>query len=153
MKRRPQNQLDLFSIPDEPHIIQKFKIYRSSAGSGKTFTLAKDYLKIVIRNPEDYKHILAITFTNKATMEMKDRILENLESIARDEESDMRTILEDELEGDGIRIKPVITKRAARAFNNIIHDYSRFEVSTIDYFFTRVVRALAREIDMKKAGA
>ncbi len=52
-------------------------IYKSSAGSGKTFTLVKEYLKIVLQNPNDYKHILAMTFTNKATEEMKSRIKED----------------------------------------------------------------------------
>jgi len=143
-----QPQLDLFHIPDEPYIVQKFKIYRSSAGSGKTFALAKDYLKIVIRNPDDFKHILAITFTNKATTEMKERILANLQSIARGEESDMRSLIEKELLDVGIDIKDVISKRASTALSNILNNYSQFEISTIDYFFTRVVRALAKEIDM-----
>ena len=78
------NQLHLFEDP-EASSFKNFTIYRSSAGSGKTFTLVKEYLKIVLRNPQDYQHILAITFTNKATEEMKDRILKDLQKMAAGE--------------------------------------------------------------------
>ena len=58
-------------------------VYKASAGSGKTFTLAVEYIKLLIENPENYKHILAVTFTNKATGEMKSRILSQLFDISR----------------------------------------------------------------------
>ena len=58
-------------------------VYKASAGSGKTFTLAVEYIKLLIENPENYKHILAVTFTNKATGEMKSRILSQLFGISR----------------------------------------------------------------------
>ena len=54
------------------------KVYKASAGSGKTFTLAVEYIKLLVENPSAYKHILAVTFTNKATAEMKERILSQL---------------------------------------------------------------------------
>ncbi len=61
---------------------KNFILYRSSAGSGKTYTLAREYLKLVITNPDKYKNILAVTFTNKATQEMKDRILHYLHALS-----------------------------------------------------------------------
>ncbi|MCZ6520117.1 MAG: UvrD-helicase domain-containing protein [Bacteroidetes bacterium] len=140
------NQLDLFFSPSSEQQPKNFKIYRSSAGSGKTFALVKEYLKIVLRDPGEYKHILALTFTNKATEEMKGRIVNDLSALARDEKTEMRR----ELEGDFARenIQMEIHKRAAMALNNILYDYSRFNVSTIDHFFTQVVKLLARELKL-----
>ncbi|MEM8970358.1 MAG: UvrD-helicase domain-containing protein, partial [Bacteroidota bacterium] len=59
-----------------------FVIYRSSAGSGKTYTLAREYLKLSLRHPQAYRNILAVTFTNKATQEMKGRVLQYLHQVA-----------------------------------------------------------------------
>ena len=56
-------------------------VYKASAGSGKTFTLAVEYIKLLIQNPRAYRNILAVTFTNKATTEMKERILSQLYGI------------------------------------------------------------------------
>ncbi len=139
------NQLDLISSassPTEPG--KNFIIYRSSAGSGKTFALVKEYLELVLRDPNDYKHILAITFTNEATREMKSRIIEDLEKIASGKTTPMRKEIEKDFNKLGIRME--IEKRAIRALKNILHNYSRFEVSTIDHFFTRVVRSLSWEL-------
>ena len=118
------------------------KIYKSSAGSGKTFTLVLEYLKLVLQHPEDYKAILAITFTNKAAEEMKNRIIGALVSLSNSEESPMRRKLEIEI--------PEIDLIASskKALKNILHDYSSFSVSTIDRFFQRILRALAREIHL-----
>lgn len=118
------------------------KIYKSSAGSGKTFTLVLEYLKLVLLHPEDYKSILAITFTNKSAEEMKNRIIEALVSLSSGEENSIRDILSDELP------KIDLTKNAGKALKNILHDYSSFSVSTIDSFFQRILRALAREIHL-----
>ena len=63
-------------------------VYKASAGSGKTFQLVLEYLKLILDNPFNYKHILAVTFTNKATNEMKGRILEQLYKLANNEKSD-----------------------------------------------------------------
>ena len=57
-------------------------VYNASAGSGKTFTLAKIYIDMLIRNPMSYEHILAVTFTNKATAEIMERIVSDLHEIA-----------------------------------------------------------------------
>ena len=59
-----------------------FTVYKSSAGSGKTFTLVKEYLKLILSDPENFRHILAITFTNKAANEMRERVLGNLHELS-----------------------------------------------------------------------
>jgi ATP-dependent helicase/nuclease subunit A len=121
-------------------------IYKSSAGSGKTFTLVKEYLKLVLRRPKDFQHILAITFTNKATEEMKSRVLLNLQQIAKGEASDIFEVLKSEFEGE--LNEALLMHRANEAYELIIHNYSRFEISTIDSFFSRVVRSFSRELDI-----
>lgn len=121
-------------------------VYKASAGSGKTFTLAKEFIKLLIKQPHDYKHILAITFTKKATEEMKTRILKNLQELASGEETVMLEALLAELGDDYDAQK--IKRRADEAYELIIHNYSRFEVSTIDSFFSRVLKSFARELDL-----
>ena len=121
-------------------------IYRSSAGSGKTFTLVKEYLKLVLKRPKDFQHILAITFTNKATEEMKSRVLHQLRDMAEGNESAMQAALLAEL-GD-LLDEDALRQRAGEVYELIIHRYSRFEISTIDSFFSRVVRSFARELDI-----
>lgn len=121
-------------------------VYKASAGSGKTFTLAVEYIKLLIENPRNYRQILAVTFTNKATAEMKERILSQLYGIAMH-------LSESDVYLDNISVKvslPVneIRKRAALALQLIIHDYGRFRVETIDSFFQSVVRNLAKELDL-----
>ncbi len=138
-------QLPLFEDP-EAYLIKNFTIYRSSAGSGKTFTLVKEYLKIVLRNPQDYQHILAITFTNKATEEMKERILKDLRDMAAGENTTMREVIEKEFEHFEQKLN--IQDRAKKALTNILHNYSKFSVSTIDHFFSQLVRSLARELKL-----
>ncbi len=117
-------------------------VYKASAGSGKTFRLAAEYIKLVIHDPLSYKKILAVTFTNKATAEMKGRILDELKSIADGNKTPMLAIVAEET-----RINPdTIPSRAQRALSNILHDYSRFSVSTIDSFVQRIIQALLWEI-------
>ncbi len=118
------------------------KIYKSSAGSGKTFILVKEYLRIVLDHPEEYKHILAITFTNKAAGEMKGRIIEALVEISQGRGGSLFKVLSEELpELD-------LAQRADAALKLILHNYSSFSVSTIDSFFQRILRALAREMHL-----
>jgi ATP-dependent helicase/nuclease subunit A len=119
-----------------------FKIYKSSAGSGKTFTLVKEYLKILMETPEDYRHILAITFTNKATQEMKSRIVDSLVELSGKTNPVLEKILQDELPAAEIE------KQSKKALELILHDYSSFSVCTIDSFFQKVMRSLAREIHL-----
>ncbi|HMT28416.1 MAG TPA: UvrD-helicase domain-containing protein, partial [Bacteroidia bacterium] len=119
-------------------------IYRSSAGSGKTYTLVFEYLKLVLQKPSLYRSILAITFTNKATEEMKSRIVESLVAISENKEEDLQKSLSTE---SGIPLQQ-ITERAAKVLDYILHDYSGFAVSTIDSFFSKMVRSLARELHL-----
>ncbi len=124
-------------------------VYKASAGSGKTFTLAVEYIKHLILNPRAYRQILAVTFTNKATAEMKERILQQLYGIwVSDPASEpyLNRIREDlqrkSLSEDDIHLA------AGTALQYMLHDYSRFRVETIDSFFQSVMRNLARELEL-----
>jgi ATP-dependent helicase/nuclease subunit A len=119
-----------------------FSIYRSSAGSGKTRTLAKEYLKLAMRFRADYyKHILAVTFTNKATQEMKDRILHYLNEFAHGRNDLLAEELMDELNIDAQSFQ----LRAQELQIEVLHHYSQFSISTIDAFFQKVIRSFTRE--------
>ncbi|WP_321331185.1 UvrD-helicase domain-containing protein [uncultured Bacteroides sp.] len=121
-------------------------VYKASAGSGKTFTLAVEYIKLLILNPHAYRQILAVTFTNKATAEMKERILSQLYGIwTKDKDSDH--YLQRITEETG-RTETEVGEAAGKALNYMLHDYSRFRVETIDSFFQSVMRNLARELEL-----
>lgn len=149
MKKSP-SQLDLFDIksqdssPDRPEG-GVLTIFQSSAGSGKTFTLVKEYLKIILKDPSNFSHVLAVTFTNAATKEMKYRILDDLEDIAHGKLTPMRKAIDEDFKEE-LKDHLPVEKRANDALNNILYNYGHFDVSTIDHFFTRVVRALAYEL-------
>lgn len=117
-------------------------IYKASAGSGKTFQLVAEYLKILLRNPLSYRNILAVTFTNKATQEMKSRILEQLHQLAENGDSAYLGLLKN---GTALS-ESAIRERAKLVLKNILHDYNRFAVSTIDSFTQRVIKAFNREL-------
>lgn len=127
------------------------KLFRASAGSGKTFTLAVEYIKLLIIDQREYKHILAVTFTNKATAEMKERILSTLYGLAHglaSADGYMDAIQKsDEIKALQISDKE-IRRRAGIALENLAHDYSRFHIETIDSFFISVIKDLARELDL-----
>lgn len=125
--------------------LNNFTIYRSSAGSGKTYTLTKEYLKLALQNPAYYKQVLAVTFTNKATQEMKSRIIEQLHLLSKGEDSSLALELEETLLLD----KEALIKRAREVLSNILHGYSHFAVSTIDSFFQKVIRAFAKETGLQ----
>ena len=121
-------------------------VYKASAGSGKTFTLAVEYIKLLIKNPSAYKNILAVTFTNKATGEMKERILSQLYGISKGDK-DSQAYLNKICEELNMPPEEVRTK-ASESLSRLIHDYSRFQVNTIDSFFQTVMRSLARELGL-----
>ncbi len=117
-------------------------VYKASAGSGKTFQLVAEYLKLLLVNPYSYTQILAVTFTNKATTEMKSRIMEQLHSLANEGDSPYMSLLKRELSLEENSIR----QRARQALKNILHDYSRFSISTIDSFTQRIIKAFNREM-------
>jgi ATP-dependent exoDNAse (exonuclease V) beta subunit len=122
-----------------------FIIYRSSAGSGKTYTLAVEYLKLALRSSQAYRSILAVTFTNKATREMKSRIIEFLYALSRDTNPSLQQQLSPVLGLDG----PALQQRAGEVLAYLLHGYSYFSVMTIDAFFQKVIRAFARELGLQ----
>ena len=121
------------------------KVLKASAGSGKTWNLAKEYIKLLFqkRDSHSYRHILAVTFTNKATDEMKDRILKELHKLSKNPCSSgyynhfVPSIFPD---------ASALADAAETLLCNILHDYSPFAVSTIDRFFQQTLKAFAREI-------
>ncbi len=118
-------------------------LYKASAGSGKTFTLVSEYLKSALRHPLHYKSILAITFTNKATAEMKDRIISYLHGLSHGDAHDMLQNLQSSLPAD-INIQ----ERATELLKLILHDYSNFSVMTIDSFFSMLLKSFAYELQL-----
>ncbi len=122
-------------------------VYRASAGSGKTFTLATEYIKLLIANPTSYRNILAVTFTNKATEEMKSRILSQLYGISHSL-PESRSYLEKVLAADPTLTEMRVVEHAGLALHNLLHNYHYFRVETIDSFFQSVLRNLARELDL-----
>lgn len=119
-------------------------VYKASAGSGKTHRLTAEYLSLLFASPFAYKHILAVTFTNKATEEMKSRIIEELANLAANRNSDYINELAREYKKpeDAIRVQ------ARKILISILHDYSSFSISTIDRFFQQTMRAFTREIGL-----
>lgn len=122
-----------------------FIIYRSSAGSGKTYTLALEYLTLALQQPTAYRSILAVTFTNKATQEMKTRIVDFLYQLSNGENKPLHQELTHRTGLSGT----TLTQRAQQVLRRLLHGYSYFAVMTIDSFFQKVVRAFAREMDLQ----
>ena len=127
-----------------------FEIYNASAGSGKTYTLVKEYLKILLTSKRDdaYKNILAITFTNKAVEEMKSRIVLTLEEFSKEiPDSKAATMLLDISLQTGMNPKEIQDK-SERIIKKIIHNYASFDISTIDKFTHRVIRSFALDLGL-----
>lgn len=117
-------------------------IYKASAGSGKTFALTLEYFKIIFESPSEYKNILAVTFTNKATEEMKSRIINELHCLAEGQKSHYGDILKEELSLNDEQLK----NRAYGLRTMLLHDYGHLAVTTIDRFFQRIIKAFTREL-------
>ena len=140
------------------------KICKASAGSGKTFTLAVEYIKHLVKNPAAYRHILAVTFTNKATAEMKQRITSQLYGISRglnDSKDYVNKITSDEAIQNWYRqlcdkpsttptpsLEQLVRDNCRKALTMIIHDYHRFRIETIDSFFQTIIRELAHDLNL-----
>ena len=126
---------------------RQFKIYTASAGSGKTYTIVREFLTLSLSRPiVSCKDILAVTFTNKAANEMKVKILNNLAGIINDDEKceNMKAYLVETINIDEKTLK----ERAANLYDVILHNYSDFSISTIDSFVQQISRSFSRELNL-----
>ena len=127
-----------------------FKIYNASAGSGKTYTLVKDYLKIILTSEAylPHRHILAITFTNKAVDEMKRRILDTLMRFSKPSILQSNDALFLELSKDLKLTSRALHLKSRALIHKILHNYGSFEVSTIDKFNQKLIRTFAYDLEL-----
>ena len=123
-----------------------FQVYSASAGSGKTFTLVKEYLKIVLsaENIFAFQKILAITFTNKAAGEMKERVLSSLEAFSEGKETDLLKQILKEISVD----KEIIRTRSQKVLEAILQNYSAFSITTIDSFTHTIIKNFAYDLGL-----
>ncbi len=130
-----------------PPLNKPLKILQASAGSGKTFSLTAHYLTLLFDNELKYREVLAVTFTNKATEEMKSRILDVLRSLALGKEkvSIFRKII---LDAHPLLNPNQLQERAHQIYRRILHDYSRFAINTIDGFVQQVIRSFTFELGL-----
>lgn len=120
-------------------------VYRASAGAGKTHRLTGEYLMLLFTHALAYRRILAVTFTNKATDEMKSRIIEELHTLASGKKSDYVSLLSSAY----ALTEQQVRRKAKEILVTILHDYSAFNISTIDRFFQQTMRAFTREIGLQ----
>lgn len=127
-----------------------FSIYDASAGSGKTYTLVKEYLKILLTadSNDAYKKILAITFTNKAVEEMKNRIVNGLSEFSKPDTNDKALDLMRDISAETRLSLATIKDKSKAIIKNIIHNYASFDISTIDKFTHKVIRAFAHDLNL-----
>jgi ATP-dependent exoDNAse (exonuclease V) beta subunit len=127
---------------------KNFVVYKSSAGSGKTFTLVKEYLKLALADPKklqyNFKRILALTFTNKAATEMRMRIVKALTAICEGKVTPLDEMLCRDLGIEQAELKD----RAGILINHMLHHYSDFAVSTIDSFSHKIVKTFAHDLGL-----
>ncbi len=121
-------------------------VYKASAGSGKTFTLAVEFIKLLIIDPKRYENILAVTFTNKATEEMKHRIVSQLFGISKGLKSSDSYL--EKIVAELGYTKELVRERAGIALYNLLHNYNRFRIQTIDAFFQSVLRNMVKELGL-----
>ncbi|MDD7915091.1 UvrD-helicase domain-containing protein [Polaribacter ponticola] len=123
-----------------------FEVYNASAGSGKTFTLVKEYLKVLLSSEDvfTFQKVLAITFTNKAAGEMKERVLSNLEDFANGKQNDLFKIIINEVAVD----KLTIQERSKKILEVILQHYSAFSITTIDSFTHKIIKSFAYDLGL-----
>src|SRR5690554_130247 len=124
--------------------LQHLHIIKASAGSGKTHRLTGEYLHLLFAQPNNHRHILAVTFTNKATDEMKSRIVEELHLLSSGRDS---AYLNELMRNFSLK-ESTVRSTARRILETILHDYSAFSISTIDKFFQQTMRAFTREMGL-----
>ena len=121
------------------------QIYKASAGSGKTFRLAGEYIDLLFKNPRNYKGIIAVTFTNKASAEMKNRITDQLYRLSEGKHTGYTAWLSKKY-----NLSPeAVKEKASRCLNLILHDYSKFSVETIDSFFQKIITGFVKEMGIQ----
>lgn len=125
--------------------MSQLTVYKASAGSGKTSRLAIEYAAMLVKNPALYRHILAITFTNKAAEELKERVIKVLHAFSKNKTSDFYFAEVAEISGMG---EKEIVRNAKRALFFILHDYNQFYISTIDSFFSKILIGFAFEMNI-----
>ncbi len=125
-----------------------FKIYNASAGSGKTHTLTKEYLKIVLSRPHVFGQILAITFTNKAVNEMKQRILKSLYEFSKTSRLEDASLLFIDSMTELNFNQKTLQQKAKKTLKDILHNYGFFDISTIDKFTHRLIRTFAKDLKL-----
>jgi ATP-dependent exoDNAse (exonuclease V) beta subunit len=128
-----------------------FTLYNASAGSGKTTHLVIEYLTLCFRDIEKYRNILAITFTNNATAEMKQRIVETLTVFAfqkYEQFNGSQKAIFDKIKNNLQLNNAEIEKKANLLLENILYDYANFSISTIDSFFQRIIRSFALDLGL-----
>ncbi|MGY5355149.1 UvrD-helicase domain-containing protein [Wenyingzhuangia sp. IMCC45467] len=123
-----------------------FKVYNASAGSGKTFTLVKEYLKILLqaKSEFEFQKILAITFTNKAAAEMKQRVLKTLKDASQNQDND---IVKGLLQETGLEAEEV-KEKSSRILKNILYNYASFHINTIDSFTHKLIRTFSLDLGL-----
>ncbi|MDR2848715.1 MAG: UvrD-helicase domain-containing protein [Bacteroidales bacterium] len=122
----------------------KLKIYSASAGSGKTYNISKEYIKLLLTERDYHRRILAVTFTNKATEEMKLRIINELHQIS----TGKNDVFVRRLAQETGKSEQYIIDKSTEALSSVLHDYSHFSIATIDSFFQKVIRAFAHEMGL-----
>jgi len=120
-------------------------IYRASAGTGKTHTLTGEYLRLLFAGTDVYSRILSVTFTNKATEEMKTRIVRELHLLSSGQPSHYLSALKERYD----KTEEHIRAQARRIMIRLLHDYASFHISTIDHFFQQTMRAFIREVGLQ----
>ena len=123
-----------------------FQVYNASAGSGKTFTLVKEYLKVLLSSNDIFRFqkVLAITFTNKAAAEMKARVLSNLEAFSEGEENDLFHAIQKEISIE----KVMIQERSKKILGVILQNYAAFSITTIDSFTHKIIKSFAFDLGL-----
>lgn len=127
-----------------------FLIYDAAAGSGKTYTLVKEYLGFLLGQQKNnyYQSLLALTFTNKAVAEMKDRIIENLVAFSEKNSATNPSQMMQDLASELHLGLPTIQTRAKAILTHILHNYAGFSVETIDKFNHRLIRTFAKDLSL-----
>lgn len=123
-------------------------VYRAAAGSGKTFTLVREYLRLALgaRDVDGFRHILAITFTNKAASEMKARVLQALSEFAGRSDSQRFAVMFTQLQETLQLDEAALRNRSEQVLTAMLHRYQQLSIGTIDSFVARLARQFASEL-------